>query len=117
MQPTKTASEDDLPIDPALQMSTTANPSKLKLLNGDRAELERDGDADDEDEIEPSHDQADDLSKTAWLANREESRKWLNDNYAPIASTPPRYGSAPNYPLSRNGYGNGNDIDGMEMDP
>jgi hypothetical protein len=118
MPPAKTTFADqDLPFDPALQMGPVSNPSKSKMLNGDLAEYAHSGDADDEDEADVSHDSVDEVSKAAWLANREESRRWLDDNYGPRSSTPPRYESAANHPLSRHGYGNVNGVDKMETDP
>jgi hypothetical protein len=115
--PTKPTPDQDLPIDPALQMSSAPNPSKSKLVNGDSVEYYRDGDADDEDDGDASIPQVDGASRAAWTANREESRRWLDDGYTRRSATPTGYGSAVSHPLSRHGYGNGNSVENMELGP
>ena len=112
----KAFSDQDLPIDPALQMSAPISSSKTKVVNGYAADDGHDQDADDEDEEDFSRASVDDASRNAWLSNREASRRWLDETFPPN-STPARYGSVVSHPLSKNGHGNGNGVDQMEMGP
>ncbi|ETI19436.1 hypothetical protein G647_09270 [Cladophialophora carrionii CBS 160.54] len=123
--PAKTFLVQDLPIDPALQMSTMSAAPKTKFLNGDALDYGDAQDADDEAEISlGSFGQS---GKAAWLASREESRlasreesrRWRDDTSASRKSTPTGYAPSTKHSVSRHGCGNGNGtgvdgVDGMD---
>ncbi|KAJ9614118.1 hypothetical protein H2200_002254 [Cladophialophora chaetospira] len=113
--PAKSYPDQDMPLDPALQMSSVETAPKAKMINGGSMDYGDAQDADDEEEI--TSDPTDGTSHAAWKANRSVNRRWLEDNYASRNSTPAQHGSPITHPLSRHGYRNGNGIDPMEVSP
>ena len=141
LPPVKALRDQDLPIDPALQTSAVSRPSK-KLFNGDSEDYSHDSDDDDDDEDNANGDRylpvasAEERLQAAWLANREQSQRWLDGDSDERSSVSPPSAPEPgevlqgyakpsnfyNHPVhgfgnaNGHGNGNGNGVDTLEVD-